>query len=241
MNENMKGCERPIIELRSINKSYNDLHVLRDISLNVARGEILSIVGPSGAGKTTLLQIAGTLDRPDSGQVIFSGEDVTRLSDRRISEFRNRNIGFVFQFHRLLPEFTAAENVAIPAMIAGKSRRKALARAGELLEMLGLADRTAHKPAQLSGGEMQRVAIARALVNEPAVIFADEPTGSLDSRNRDEIRSLICRLRSELGQTFVIVTHDPSVAAYSDRMIAMADGRIIPAEADTPQQDCPSA
>lgn len=217
-----------MIELRGINKSYGNLRVLDDVSLSIGSNEIITIVGPSGAGKTTLLQIAGTLDRPDSGSVLYDGEDIARFNDRRLSAFRNRNIGFIFQFHQLLPEFTAQENVALPAMIAGESSRKAQKRAAELLDMLGLGDRLRHKPTQLSGGERQRAAIARALVNSPGVIFADEPTGSLDSHNRDEIRSAIADLRERLGQTFVIVTHDPSMTSIADRTVRMADGRILP-------------
>ena len=216
-----------MIDLRGINKSYGNLRVLDDVSLSIGSNEIITIVGPSGAGKTTLLQIAGTLDRPDSGSVLYDGEDIARFNDRRLSAFRNRNIGFIFQFHQLLPEFTAQENVALPAMIAGESSRKAQKRAAELLDMLGLGDRLRHKPTQLSGGERQRAAIARALVNSPGVIFADEPTGSLDSRNRDEIRSAIADLRERLGQTFVIVTHDPSMSSIADRTVRMADGRIL--------------
>lgn len=216
-----------MIELRNICKSYGQLKVLNDISLNIGSNEIITIVGPSGAGKTTLLQIAGTLDIPDSGSVIYDGTDISEMKDRRLSEFRNRNIGFIFQFHQLLPEFTACENVAIPAMIAGMSRRNAMDRAAELLSMLGLADRLTHKPSALSGGERQRAAIARALVNDPKVIFADEPTGSLDSRNRDEISGVIADLRQRLGQTFVIVTHDPTMTLIADRVVSMADGRIV--------------
>lgn len=216
-----------MIELRGINKSYGNLRVLDDVSLSIGSNEIITIVGPSGAGKTTLLQIAGTLDRPDSGSVLYDGEDIARFNDRRLSAFRNRNIGFIFQFHQLLPEFTAQENVALPAMIAGESSRKAQKRAAELLDMLGLGDRLRHKPTQLSGGERQRAAIARALVNSPGVIFADEPTGSLDSHNRDEIRSAIADLRERLGQTFVIVTHDSSMTSIADRTVRMADGRIL--------------
>lgn len=216
-----------MIELRNICKSYGQLKVLNDISLNIGSNEIITIVGPSGAGKTTLLQIAGTLDIPDSGRVIYDGTDISEMKDRRLSEFRNRNIGFIFQFHQLLPEFTACENVAIPAMIAGMSRRKAMDRAAELLSMLGLADRLTHKPSALSGGERQRAAIARALVNDPKVIFADEPTGSLDSRNRDEISGVIADLRQRLGQTFVIVTHDPTMTLIADRVVSMADGHIV--------------
>lgn len=216
-----------MIELRNICKSYGQLKVLNDISLNIGSNEIITIVGPSGAGKTTLLQIAGTLDIPDSGRVIYDGTDISEMKDRRLSEFRNRNIGFIFQFHQLLPEFTACENVAIPAMIAGMSRRKAMDRAAELLSILGLADRLTHKPSALSGGERQRAAIARALVNDPKVIFADEPTGSLDSRNRDEISGVIADLRQRLGQTFVIVTHDPTMTLIADRVVSMADGHIV--------------
>lgn len=200
--------------------------MLDGIDLDILPGEIMAIVGPSGAGKTTLLQIAGTLDMPDSGSVCYDGVEVTRLKDRKLSDFRNRNIGFVFQFHRLLPEFTALENVALPAMIAGESSRRASSMAREILDRLGLSDRLRHKPAQLSGGEKQRVAIARALINKPKVVFADEPTGSLDSRNRDEIRTLMADLRDELGQTFVVVTHDPTVASIADTVVSMADGHI---------------
>lgn len=227
-----------MIELRNIYKSYGDLTVLQDVNLTIGKNEIISIVGPSGAGKTTLLQIAGSLDRPDKGNVVYNGTDLTTLNDRRLSDFRNRNIGFVFQFHRLLPEFTAQENVALPAMIGKKSRKEAMKRGAELLDMLGLGNRLGHKPAELSGGERQRAAIARALINDPAVVFADEPTGSLDSRNRDEIRDLFAQLRQELGQTFVIVTHDPTVSRIADRTVNMADGRIIfPTELTTPEEE----
>ncbi len=216
-----------MIELRNICKSYGNLQVLRDVCIDIGDNEIITIVGPSGAGKTTLLQIAGSLDRPDSGTVCYDGQDIARLKDRKLSEFRNRNIGFVFQFHQLLPEFTAVENAAMPALIAGIPKKKSMEMATELLEHLGLGDRLRHKPAEMSGGERQRTAIARALVNRPKVVFADEPTGSLDSANRDEIRSLIAYLRRDLGQTFVIVTHDPSMNDIADRVINMADGRII--------------
>lgn len=216
-----------MVRLENIRKSFGDLEVLKGISLDVNPGEILAIVGPSGAGKTTLLQIAGTLERADAGRVLYDGVEVSRMKDRKLSAFRNAHIGFVFQFHQLLPEFTALENVAVPALIAGLSRRKAEARASELLDMLGLSERLKHKPAQLSGGEKQRVAIARAIVNSPTVVFADEPTGSLDSRNRDEIRKIIKDLRDSTGQTFVIVTHDNTVAEYSDRIVSMADGCIV--------------
>lgn len=216
-----------ILELKHINKSFGSLQVLRDVSLTVMRGELLAIVGPSGAGKTTLLQIAGTLDRPDSGSVLYSGEDVMRLRDRRLSAFRNSHIGFIFQFHRLLPEFSALENVMMPALIGGVSRRKARAKASELLELLGLTDRADHRPAQMSGGECQRVAVARALINEPSIVLADEPTGALDSANRQEMQRLFTSLRDRLGQTFVIVTHSDDLAAIADRIVTMADGQIL--------------
>lgn len=216
----------PILELKHINKRFGSLQVLRDVSLTVQRGELLAIVGPSGAGKTTLLQIAGTLDRPDSGSVLYSGEDVMRLRDRRLSAFRNSHIGFIFQFHRLLPEFSALENVMMPALIGGMPRRKARAKAAELLELLGLTDRADHRPAQMSGGECQRVAVARALINEPSVVLADEPTGALDSANRQEMQHLFTSLRDCLGQTFVLVTHSDELAAIADRVVTMADGQI---------------
>lgn len=215
-----------ILELKHINKSFGSLQVLRDVSLTVQRGELLAIVGPSGAGKTTLLQIAGTLDRPDSGSVLYSGEDVMRLRDRRLSAFRNSHIGFIFQFHRLLPEFSALENVMMPVLIGGRPRRKARAKAAELLELLGLTDRADHRPAQMSGGECQRVAVARALINEPSVVLADEPTGALDSANRQEMQHLFTSLRDRLGQTFVLVTHSDELAAIADRVVTMADGQI---------------
>ncbi len=215
-----------MIELKNICKSYGPLTVLDNVSLTIGNNEIITIVGPSGAGKTTLLQIAGTLDRPDSGEVTYDGLPLGSLKDSKLSEFRNRNIGFIFQFHQLLPEFTAQENAAMPALIAGVSRRKAMERSAELLARLGLGDRLRHKPSEMSGGERQRTAIARALVNEPRVIFADEPTGSLDSRNRDEICRLIADLRADFGQTFVIVTHDPTMERIADRVIPMSDGRI---------------
>ena len=187
----------------------------------------MAIVGPSGAGKTTLLQIAGSLDRPDSGKVIFNGTDIFTLKDRQLSEFRNRNIGFVFQFHQLLPEFSALENVALPAIIAGRSHKEADEEARHLLEELGMGHRLSHKPAELSGGEKQRTAIARALINHPEVVFADEPTGSLDSHNREEIQEIILRLRREKRQTFVVVTHDRDMASIADRVVEMADGKIV--------------
>lgn len=225
-----------MLTARNIVKSYGSLQVLRSVDLTVGRGEFLAIVGPSGAGKTTLLQIIGTLERPDSGEVTIDGTDVMRLSERRLAEFRNRNIGFVFQFHQLLPEFTLAENVALPAMIGGEKRSKALARAASLLGQLGLADRLDHRPAQLSGGERQRAAVARALINDPAVILADEPTGSLDSRNREELYRLFFDLRASTGKTFIIVTHDDSLAHHADRVVRMRDGII---ESDTATEQLP--
>ena len=215
-----------MIEIKDIHRSFGSLWVLRGIDVTIKSGEIVSIVGPSGAGKTTLLQIAGTLDRPDSGTVFYDGVDVLSLSEKKLSAFRNRNIGFVLQFHQLLPEFTALENVAIPALIKGDSRQQAFARAAELLDYLGLSGRAGHKPSELSGGEKQRVSVARALVNKPAVIFADEPSGSLDTKNKQELHKLFFNLRHEFGQTFVIVTHDESLAAVSDRVLKMRDGII---------------
>ena len=200
--------------------------MLKGINLHINKGEMVSIVGPSGAGKTTLLQIIGTLDKPDSGNIIIEGTDVSQLSTKKLSEFRNQHIGFVFQFHQLLPEFTAIENIMIPAFIAGVSRNKAKERAEELLALMGLSDRADHKPNQLSGGEKQRVAVARALVNNPAVVLADEPSGSLDSKNKAELHQLFFELRDKLGQTFVIVTHDEELAKLTDRTIHMKDGVI---------------
>lgn len=216
-----------MIKLQNINKSYGNLTVLSDINLSIGENEIITILGPSGAGKTTLLQIAGTLDSPDSGRVIYDGEDITGFKDSKLSRYRNHNIGFIFQFHQLLPEFSARENVALPAMIAGMSKSKATQKADELLDIVGLSDRAGHKPAEMSGGERQRTAIARALINNPKVVFADEPTGSLDTQNRDEIYSLIARLREHFGITFVIVTHDLTITEFSDRNIHMEDGKII--------------
>lgn len=216
-----------MIEAKEINKRYGKLQVLRDVSLSVERGEVVSIVGASGAGKTTLLNIIGTLDRPDSGSVLYGGEDITRLSEKALAAFRNRNIGFVFQFHQLLPEFTMVENVALPALIAGESRSRAMARAAELLEMMRLADRLDHKPSQLSGGERQRVAVARALINNPQVVLADEPSGSLDTANKQELHRLFFTLRDQLQQTFIIVTHDETLARQADRTIRMSDGAIV--------------
>lgn len=215
-----------MIQVRDISKSYGNLQVLSDINLDIMKSEIVSIVGPSGAGKTTLLQIIGTLERPDSGKVLYDGEDVMSLKDARLAKFRNRNIGFVFQFHQLLPEFTVVENVAMPALIGGSSRAAAFSKAKELIEYLGLADRADHKPAQLSGGERQRAAVARALVNSPRVVLADEPSGSLDSHNRRELHKLFFDLRRDMVHTFVIVTHDESLAADTDRIIHMRDGHI---------------
>ncbi len=215
-----------MIELEGITKSFGALQVLKGIDLTVGAGEIVSIVGPSGAGKTTLLQIMGTLDRPDSGRIAIDGTDVNKLDGKRLSAFRNRKIGFVFQFHQLLPEFTALENVAIPALIGGETYARARARASELLEMMGLKDRAAHKPAELSGGEKQRVAVARALANRPAVVLADEPSGSLDTQNKEELHRLFFDLRDRLGQTFVIVTHDEALAERTDRTIHIIDGKI---------------
>ncbi len=215
-----------MICLRDIYKNYGSLEVLKGLSITVSRGEIVSIVGPSGAGKTTLLQIIGTLDRPDSGSVMYGLTDVLALKDKALSEFRNRNIGFVFQMHRLLPEFTMLENVALPALIAGCSRREAEDKARRLIAYMGLADRASHRPRQLSGGECQRAAVARALINEPEVVLADEPSGSLDSQNRAELHRLFFDLRRDLGATFVIVTHDETLASECDRTIRMRDGRL---------------
>ena len=203
------------------------MEVLKGIDLEINKGEVVSIVGPSGAGKTTLLQIMGTLDRPDSGTVIVDGVDVSTLSQKKLSDFRNQHVGFVFQFHQLLPEFTALENIMIPAFIAGKSQKEAKRRALELLDFMGLTERAEHKPNELSGGEKQRVAVARALVNNPAVILADEPSGSLDTKNKGELHQLFFDLRDKFGQTFVIVTHDEQLASITDRTIHMKDGKIM--------------
>ena len=216
-----------MIRTKEIRKSFGTLEVLKGIDLLVERGEVVSIVGPSGAGKTTLLQILGTLSRPSSGEIEIDGEAVHALSDRQLSRFRNTKIGFVFQFHHLLLEFTALENVCIPGYIGGRDRREVEKRAAELLEMLGMEHRSSHKPAELSGGEQQRVAIARALVNSPAVLLADEPSGNLDTKNREEIHRLFFTLRDTLGQTVVIVTRDGQLAAMSDRKIEMVDGQIV--------------
>ncbi|MFV0419639.1 MAG: ABC transporter ATP-binding protein [Dysgonomonas sp.] len=216
-----------MITVEGITKSFGSLNVLKGIDLHVKKGEIISIVGASGAGKTTLLQIIGTLDKADSGSVYINNENLSKLNDSRLSDFRNKNIGFVFQFHQLLPEFTALENVMIPALIGKTKESQAKSRAKELLDMLGLADRIEHKPNELSGGEKQRVAVARSLINNPAVILADEPSGSLDTENKEELHQLFFKLRDTLGQTFVIVTHDEHLASITDRTVHMRDGLII--------------
>lgn len=216
-----------MIEIKSVTKSFGSLQVLKGIDLRIEKGEIVSIVGPSGAGKTTLLQILGTLDKPDSGSVVVDGIETSTLSTNKLSEFRNTHLGFVFQFHQLLPEFTAIENIMIPAYIAGMKPKEARNRAEELLAFMGLSDRATHKPNELSGGEKQRVAVARALMNNPAVILADEPSGSLDSKNKEELHKLFFELRDKFGQTFVIVTHDETLATLTDRTIHLKDGRIV--------------
>ena len=216
-----------MIKAQNIHKSFGEVKVLKGISLSVKRSEVVSIVGQSGAGKTTLLQILGTLSAMDSGSLTIDGKEVSQLKDNALSDFRNRHIGFVFQFHHLLPEFSALENVMLPALIAGRTKADAEQEAVKLLKMMNLAERTTHKPSALSGGEQQRVAIARALINHPSLLLADEPSGNLDSRNRDEIHSLFFRLREELGQTTVIVTHDDGLASMADRKITMRDGKII--------------
>ena len=216
-----------MIEIKNIRKSYGNLQVLKGIDLTINEKKIVTIVGASGAGKSTLLHIIGSLDLPDSGEVWYGQENIALYSPYRLSAFRNKNIGFVFQFHHLLPEFTALENVCIPAWIKGDSKKEAERKATELLGLLGLRERMAHKPAQLSGGEQQRVSIARALINSPKVVLADEPSGNLDSRNRTELHQLFFRLRDELGQTFVIVTHDTELAALSDLTVTLSDGQIV--------------
>ncbi|MDH8701400.1 lipoprotein-releasing system ATP-binding protein [Dysgonomonadaceae bacterium PH5-43] len=215
-----------IISCKNIRKSFGALEVLKGIDVSVSQGEVVSIVGASGAGKTTLLQILGTLDKPDSGEVFYGDVNVSQLKDKEQAAFRNKNIGFVFQFHQLLPEFTALENVMIPALIANKKQREAEKEARDILDFLGLSDRTTHKPSELSGGEKQRVAVARALINKPKVIFADEPSGSLDTQNKEELHQLFFNLREQFNQTFVIVTHDEELARLTDRTIYMKDGRI---------------
>ena len=216
-----------MIEIKGVTKSFGSLQVLKGIDLRIEKGEIVSIVGPSGAGKTTLLQILGTLDKPDSGSVVVDSIETSTLSTNKLSEFRNTHLGFVFQFHQLLPEFTAIENIMIPAYIAGMKPKEARSRAEELLAFMGLSDRVTHKPNELSGGEKQRVAVARALMNNPAVILADEPSGSLDSKNKEELHKLFFELRDKFGQTFVIVTHDETLATLTDRTIHLKDGRIV--------------
>ena len=215
-----------MIKLEGITKSFGSLQVLKGIDLEINKGEIISIVGPSGAGKTTLLQIMGTLDEPDAGVVQIDGTMVSRMKEKELSAFRNKNIGFVFQFHQLLPEFTALENVMIPALIAGVSSKEAHERAMKILDFMGLVDRASHKPNELSGGEKQRVAVARALINDPAVILADEPSGSLDTNNKEDLHQLFFDLRDRLGQTFVIVTHDEGLAKITDRTVHIVDGMI---------------
>ena len=216
-----------MIEIRNITKSYDSLQVLKGIDLDIVPGEVVSIVGPSGAGKTTLLQIIGSLDRPDAGSVKYDNTDIFSLKEAQLARFRNQNIGFVFQFHQLLPEFTLLENVAMPALIGGAKRSDAYERARELINYLGLKDRESHRPAELSGGERQRAAVARALINRPKVVLADEPSGSLDSKNRQELHKLFFDLRRDMNQTFVIVTHDETLAADCDRIIKMRDGQIV--------------
>jgi lipoprotein-releasing system ATP-binding protein len=216
-----------MISIEHLNKSYGSLHVLRDISLTIAQAEIVSVVGASGAGKTTLLQLLGTLDRPDSGRILYDSTDVTKLGEKALAAFRNKNIGFVFQFHNLLPEFTAIENVCMPALIAGKSMEEAKSEAHKLLQFLNVESRAEHKPAQLSGGEQQRFAVARALINRPAVVLADEPSGNLDTRHAEELHDLFFQLRDQFQQTFVIVTHNTALAQKSDRQIMLQDGQVV--------------
>lgn len=216
-----------LISAEKINKSYGDLQVLRDVSLSISKGEIVSVVGASGAGKTTLLHIIGSLDRPDTGEIILNGTSIFSLNDKKLSKFRNRHIGFIFQFHHLLPEFTALENVALPSLIAGTEKKEAFGIAAELLAQLGLENRTEHKPNALSGGEQQRVAVARALINKPDIILADEPSGNLDSANAKDLHRMFFDLRDKFNQTMLIITHNEELAAMADRKIIMKDGRII--------------
>ena len=215
-----------MIQIENLTKKFGDLQVLKGVNLTIEKGEVVSIVGSSGAGKTTLLQLIGTLDKPTSGTIRFDGEDLSRLNSKRLAAFRNKHIGFVFQFHQLLPEFTALENIVIPALIAGRKRSDAEADAMQLLQVMGLAERAHHKPAEMSGGENQRVAVARALINHPDVVLADEPSGSLDSHNKEELHKLFFDLRDRYGQTFIIVTHDEALASYTDRTLRMVDGVI---------------
>ena len=215
-----------MITTKNLKKSYGSLEVLKGVDLEIPKGEIVSIVGASGAGKTTLLQIIGTLDSPDSGELLFNGKNIANLSSKALARFRNEHIGFIFQFHQLLPEFTAIENVCMPALIGGKSMAESKIKALELLDTLGLKDRASHKPAELSGGEQQRVAVARSLINSPDVILADEPSGNLDSKNAKGLHDLFFELRDKLGQTFVLVTHNLELARQADRMLTMADGRM---------------
>ena len=215
-----------MIEIRNLTKKFGDLVVLKGVDLKVDRGEVISIVGPSGAGKTTLLQLIGTLDKPTAGKIFFDGEEVSQMNSKRLATFRNKHIGFVFQFHQLLPEFTALENIVIPALIAGRDRKEAEKEAFELLRIMNLEERAHHKPAEMSGGENQRIAVARALINHPDVILADEPSGSLDSHNKEELHKLFFDLRDKFGQTFIIVTHDETLAKLTDRTIRMLDGTI---------------
>ena len=215
-----------MIRIENLKKQFGDLQVLKGVSLEVERGEVISIVGPSGAGKTTLLQLIGTLDKPTAGKIFFDGEEVSQMNSKRLATFRNKHIGFVFQFHQLLPEFTALENIVIPALIAGQDRKEAEKEAFELLRIMNLEERAHHKPAEMSGGENQRIAVARALINHPDVILADEPSGSLDSHNKEELHKLFFDLRDKFGQTFIIVTHDETLAALTDRTIRMVDGTI---------------
>ena len=215
-----------MIRIENLKKQFGDLQVLKGVSLEVERGEVISIVGPSGAGKTTLLQLIGTLDKPTAGKIFFDGEEVSHMNSKRLATFRNKHIGFVFQFHQLLPEFTALENIVIPALIAGRDRKEAEKEALELLRIMNLEERAHHKPAEMSGGENQRIAVARALINHPDVILADEPSGSLDSHNKEELHKLFFDLRDKFGQTFIIVTHDETLAKLTDRTIRMVDGTI---------------
>lgn len=215
-----------MIRIENLTKQFGNLQVLKDVSLEVKRGEVISVVGPSGAGKTTLLQLIGTLDKPTGGKIFFNDEELSRMNSKRLATFRNRHIGFVFQFHQLLPEFTALENIIIPALIAGRDRKEAEKEAMELLKIMKLEERAHHKPAEMSGGENQRIAVARALINHPDVILADEPSGSLDSKNKEELHKLFFDLRDKFGQTFIIVTHDETLATLTDRTIRMVDGKI---------------